>query len=99
KNERANGVSLGQRAASAILALRTNDGSQLAEPRLSGVDVNYFTSDQPGHWRQDPISLIPIALGAHWGDCVPFVLQSGSQFRVPPPPAMNSAEYATAYAE
>jgi hypothetical protein len=96
KNERANGVSLGQRAASAILALRTNDGSQLAEPR---VGVNYFTSDQPGHWRQDPISLIPLALGAHWGECKTFVVQSGSQFRVPPPPAMNSTEYATAYNE
>src|SRR5256714_6552509 len=79
KNERANGVSLGQRAASAILALRTNDGSQLAEPR---VGVNYFTSNQPGHWRQDPISLLPVALGAHWGDCIPFVLQSAIQFRV-----------------
>src|SRR2546423_4906810 len=99
KNERANGVSLGQRAAAAILTLRTNDGSQLAEPRLSGVGMNYFTSDQPGHWRQDPISLIPLALGAHWGECTPFVLQSGSQFRVPPPPSMDSPEYATAYAE
>src|SRR5438105_9949692 len=99
KNERANGVSLGQRAAAAILTLRTNDGSQLAEPRLSGVGMNYFTTDQPGHWRQDPISLIPLALGAHWGECTPFVLQSGSQFRVPPPPAMDSPEYATAYAE
>src|ERR1700687_4912761 len=29
KNERANGVSLGQRAAAAILALRTNDGEQV----------------------------------------------------------------------
>src|SRR2546428_7720293 len=96
KNERANGVSLGQRAAAAILALRTNDGSQVAEPR---VGVNYCTSDQPGHWRQDPISLIPLALGAHWGDCKTFVVQSASQFRVPPPPDMNSAEYATAYAE
>src|SRR5437763_1760511 len=96
KNERANGVSLGQRAASAILALRTNDGSQLAEPHLG---MNYFPSDQPGHWRQDPISLILVALGAHWGECKTFVIQSGSQFRVPPPPAMNSAEYAAAYAE
>src|ERR1700731_1185238 len=96
KNERANGVSLGQTAAAAILALRTNDGSQLAEPR---VGVNYFTSDQPGHWRQDPISLIPLALGAHWGECKTFVVQSGSQFRVPPPPAMNTADYANAYAE
>src|SRR6267143_1536297 len=84
KNERANGVSLGQRAASAILALRANDGSQLAEPHLG---MNYFTSDQPGHWRQDPISLIPVVLGAHWGECKTFVVQSGSQFRVPPPPA------------
>src|SRR5437660_8808657 len=96
KNERANGVSLGQFAAAAILALRTNDGSQLAEPR---VGVNYFTSNQPGHWRQDPISLIPLALGAHWGECKTFVVQSASQFRVPPPPDMNSAEYAAAYAE
>src|SRR5436305_3663023 len=89
KNERANGVSLGKRAAAAILALRTNDGSQLAEPRLSGVGMNYFTSDQPGHWRQDPISLIPLALGAHWGDCKTFVVQSGSHVRVTHPPAMN----------
>src|SRR5467141_50789 len=96
KNERANGISLGQRAAAAILALRTNDGSQLAEPR---VGVNYLTSDQPGHWRQDPISLIPLALGAHWGDCKTFVLQSAQQFRVPPPPAMTSPEYAVAYNE
>src|SRR2546421_5504984 len=99
KNERVNGVSLGQRAAAAILALRTNDGAQIPEPRLSGVGVNYFTIDQAGHWRQDPISLIPLALGAHWGECVPFVLQSGSQFRVPPPPAMDSPEYAAAYNE
>src|SRR5437016_1677293 len=96
KNERANGVSLGQRAASAILALRANDGSQIPEPHF-GVD--YFPSDQPGHWRQDPISVIPLALGAHWGDCKTFVVQSASQFRVPPPPDMNSAEYAAAYAE
>src|SRR5207244_6497194 len=41
KNERANGVSLGQRAASAILAIRTNDGAQIGEPTLG---VNYFTS-------------------------------------------------------
>jgi hypothetical protein len=96
KNELVNGVSLGQRAAVAILAVRTNDGSQVPEPR---VGVNYFTSDQPGHWRQDPISLIPLALGAHWGDCKTFVVQSANQFRVPPPPVMNSAEYATAYNE
>ena len=96
KNERANGVSLGQRAAAAILALRTNDGSQVPEPRF-GAD--YFPNQMPGYWRQDPISLIPIALGAHWGECKTFVVQSASQFRVPPPPAMDSAEYLAAYNE
>src|SRR6266481_645468 len=96
KIERANGVSLGQRAAAAILALRTNDGSQVPEPRF-GAD--YFPNQMPGYWRQDPISLIPIALGAHWGECKTFVVQSASQFRVPPPPAMDSAEYLAAYNE
>ena len=96
KNERANGVLLGRRAANAILELRRNDGSQVPEPSFG---VSYFPSDQPGYWRQDPIGLQPIALGAHWGDCRPFVLQSGSQFRVPPPPSMNSPEYTAAYNE
>ena len=96
KNQRANGVSLGSRVANAILELRQNDGSQIPEPRLG---TTWFTSDQPGHWRQDPIAQQPIALGAHWGACAPFVLQSGSQFRVPPPPAMNTQEYTDAYNE
>jgi hypothetical protein len=45
------------------------------------------------------VSEIPLALGAHWGEVTPFVLQSGRQFRVPPPPAMTSAEYAAAFEE
>jgi len=96
KNEQSNGIDLGRRAAAAILAMRVNDGSQIPEPR---VGIDYFTSNLPGHWRQDPISLIPLALGAHWGECNTFVLESSQQFRVPPPPAMTSAEYTTAYNE
>ena len=95
-NKRANGITLGRNAAAAILALRTNDGSQVPEPRF-GID--YFPSDQPGHWRQDPISMIPIAMGAHWGECLPFVVTSTSQFRAPPPPAMTSDAYTAAYNE
>jgi hypothetical protein len=93
---KADGVDLGQQAAAAILALRTEDGSQHAEPR---VGVDFITSDEPGQWRQDPISLIPLALGAHWGGVRPFVLTSTDQFRVPPPPALDSAEYAAAFEE
>jgi hypothetical protein len=53
-----NGIDLGRRAAAAILALRQNDGSEHAEPR---VGVDYITKDDPGKWRQDPISQIPLA--------------------------------------
>src|SRR5207244_12528074 len=63
--QKANGIDLGQRTAGAILAMRLNDGSQFPEPRI-GVD--YFPSDLPGHWRQDPISLMPLALGGSWGE-------------------------------
>lgn len=91
-----NGVRLGKAAADAILDLRATDGSQHAEPIL-GTD--WTTSNDPGHWRQDPISLGRVALGAHWGEVRPFIMQSGSQFRAPPPPAMTSAEYTEAFDE
>lgn len=93
---KANGIALGRRAAAAILALKGNDGSLHAEARL-GVD--FFPSDQPGKWRQDPISLLPIALGAHWGEVAPFVLRSGNQFRVPAPPSLTSQAYTSAFRE
>jgi hypothetical protein len=38
-------------------------------------------------------------MGAHWGEVKPFVLASGSQFRVPPPPPMTSPQYTAAYRE
>jgi len=96
KKAKTNGIDLGKRAAAAILALRANDGSAKPEPRMG---IEHITSDLPGRWRQDPISLIPIALGAYWGECEPFVLESSSQFRVPPFPAMTSPEYTAAYDE
>ncbi|NOT60223.1 MAG: phosphatase PAP2 family protein [Acidobacteria bacterium] len=93
---KANGVELGRRAAAAILALRANDGSQYTEQR---VGVDFITSNDPGKWRQDPISQIPLALGAKWGAVKPFVMRSGAQFRIAPPPALSSAEYAAAFNE
>jgi hypothetical protein len=45
------------------------------------------------------MSRSPIALGAYWGLVTPFVMTSSAQFRAPPPPALDSAEYAQAYAE
>ena len=94
RSAKVKGISLGKGAAAAILALRAGDGSQHPEPRI-GVD--FITGNKPGQWRQDPVSQIPLALGARWGAVTPFVLRSADQFRVPPPPAMGSVEYAAAF--
>jgi membrane-associated phospholipid phosphatase len=95
-HKKAAGIELGKNAAAAILALRASDGSQHPEPH---VGIDFITSDEPGKWRQDPISKLPLALGAHWGEVRPFVLKSGHQFRTPVPPSLNSPEYTKAFAE
>ena len=59
--ERDNGIALGKRVAAAILAARVNDGSQIPEPQ---VNTEWPTSNLPGHWRQDPVSQIPLARSA-----------------------------------
>jgi hypothetical protein len=92
----ARGVALGRLAARSILEARADDGAAHDEPRM-GMD--YVPDEGPGIWRQDPISQSPIALGAHWGEVRPFVLHSGDQFRSPPPPALDSPEYAAAFDE
>jgi hypothetical protein len=91
-----NGIDIGRRSAAAILALRACDGVYYGEPV---VGVDYFTGNAPGVWRPDPVSRIQIALGAYWHRLTPFVVQSASQFRAPPPPALNSEAYARAFAE
>jgi hypothetical protein len=93
---RNSGIELGRRAAAAILSLRAHDRSNHAEP---SVGSKFITNNDPGSWRQDPISLIPIALGAYWGRVRPFVLKSGDQFRTLPPPKLDSAAYAEAFDE
>lgn len=93
---KSDGVALGKQCAAKVLSLRADDGSGYTEPR---VGIEFITSNDPGKWRQDPISHHPLALGALWGQVKPFVLQTGSQFRAPVPPAIDSAEYAAAYDE
>jgi len=90
------GIQVGQRAARAILQRSADDGSDHTEPRL-GVD--FFTSARPGKWRQDPISQLPVALGAHWGDVTPLVVPDVQRFRTPAPPALTSRAYAAAFNE
>lgn len=93
------GIALGQQAAAAILALRTDDGSAHDEPVLLQDGGDWVTSNLPGRWRQDPISLLRLALGGHWAEVDPFVLQSANQFRIPAPPSLTSQAYTTAFNE
>jgi hypothetical protein len=92
----ADGIDLGRRAAAAILALRARDGSQYVEPH---VGIDFITSNEVGKWRQDPVSLNPLALGAGWGLVKPFVIRAGDQFRAPTPPGLTSGQYTTAFNE
>ena len=94
QHARQKGIHLGKEVAAAIIADRTNDGSQIPEPLLG---VGWFTSDEPGHWRQDPIAKQPVALGAFWNQVRPFAIDSASQFRALPPPELTSDEYADPY--
>ncbi len=90
------GLEAGKRAAASILALRADDGSQHPESQM-GID--FIPSNNPGKWRQDPVSHLPVALGAHWSEVKPFVLKSSKQFRVIPPPNMITQKYVDAYYE
>lgn len=90
------GIDLGHTCALSILARRTNDGSAHQEPVI-GID--YQTKNTPGHWQQDPIGQAPIALGALWSGVKPFVLLTAGQFRTPPPPALESTDYAASFQE
>jgi len=93
---RRDGLVAGRQAAAAILALRKNDNSAGSDPVMGS---EWVTSDAAAHWRQDPVSESPIALGAKWGKVLPFVMRSSTQFKAPPPPAMNSAAYKAAFNE
>ncbi len=90
------GIALGQAAAAAILAMRASDGSELPEPLIT---FDFVPGIFPGDWRPDPISQHPLALGGLWSQVAPFVMTSADEFRVSPPPALSSAQYAAAYAE
>lgn len=84
------GIAVGSAAAAAILADRTGDGSA---PPL----VYMPTSVDVYEWQLTP----GCAAGVfrHWPNVRPFGIESASQFRSEPPPALNSGVYAQDYNE
>ena len=79
------GLAWGKHVAQLVLAER-------AKAALPAGDRNY-NSTEPGKWRETPPGFRP-AVTPRLGEVKPFVLESSSQFRAPPPHPVDSAEYA-----
>lgn len=90
------GQAFGRDIAASILLDRADDGSDHDDP-----PVDAFTEKGvPGKWDNDPVAPTRTALGALWAQRVrPFVIPSADAFRSPPPPALDSIEYAMEYYE
>ena len=93
------GTQVGAQTASAMLALRANDG------RFPPNPPPFLGSDQIGQWRPTP-SLLPgpppsLAPGlVPWvANVTPFTMKSNSQFRVDPPPSLASNRWAEDFNE
>ena len=84
------GLSVGVAAAEAILALRAGDGFDIVVP--------YTPQIGPGIWQPTPPGFEP-AFQPGLGQVAPFGITNTREFRADPPPALNSKQYARAYAE
>lgn len=86
----AQGIQYGRHAAERFIALRAEDGR---------YGPNTFDmAPAMGIWRPTPPTNASF-LGKYLCDCTPLLIDSGSQFRPAPPPALASAEYAADFAE
>ena len=87
------GVGLGQTVADAIWAWRQTDGFAPAPPPFEGVLGIVGTPAAVGYWRPTP-PLNARGAGVQLATMTPWVLVRASQFRLPPPYLLTSAQYA-----
>ena len=83
---KAAGIAVGEQAASAIVAMRADDGAAANEA--------YRPTTAPGVYVP---TIVPAA--THWPQRKPWLMSSASQFRPGPPPALTSALWARDYNE
>jgi uncharacterized protein (TIGR03118 family) len=84
------GIAVGRQVAEQTLISRVTDGANAV--------VSYIPGTAPGDWRPTPPGFAP-AQTPQWPFVTPFALESGAQFRPPPPPALTSAAYAAGFNE
>jgi hypothetical protein len=92
------GITWGQTVADAMWAYRLNDGVAPPPPPFVGVLGIVGSPAAIGVWRPTPKVNAPGA-GPQYATMTPWVLKRPSQFRLPPPNALTSAEYAADYNE
>ena len=85
------GITAGQAAAAAMIALRANDGSAPPATFLP-------SSSEPGVWQPTPPAFSPGIL-FQWRNVIPFGIRSSQQFRSGLPPALTSSKYTQSYIE
>ncbi len=87
-----------KRLPAAILALRSTDGIAPPPPPFVGVLGMETSAAAAGVWRPTPL-LNATGAGPQFATMTPWVLTRPSQFRLPPPNALASPEYAADYNE
>jgi hypothetical protein len=93
----ARGIAVGEAAAADIEALRADDGRNAASPTPNvGMPTNPV---QAGVWVWPPAPSLQIDQTPWMAVMQPFMLDSTSQFRAPPPNALTSAQYADDFNE
>jgi hypothetical protein len=74
-----------------ILEARANDGAD--------APMTYVPRHEPGYHQPDPLHPNQGFLGPQWGNVRPFVIRHPADYLPPPPPELDSQEYAADYLE
>ncbi|MCI0537587.1 MAG: hypothetical protein L0Z50_20425, partial [Verrucomicrobiales bacterium] len=83
-----NGIEWGKRVAKEFLKLRQFDGA--------GQSTSYNDDTRPGYWQRT-LPNFDNPLMPNWGHVKPFAIRSVEELRPPPPPLLNSTEWAAQY--
>jgi membrane-associated phospholipid phosphatase len=89
--DRADGVTVGQKVAAQILGFRSTDGANVTLPP-------FIPGNQPGDYQFTPPNFAPADF-IQWPQVTPFALARADEFRPGPPPRLTSEEYTRAFDE
>src|SRR5260370_28905859 len=89
--DKADGVTVGQKIAAEILSFRSTDGANVTLPP-------YIPGNQPGDYQLTPPNFAPADF-IHLRQVSPFALARADEFRPGPPPRLTREEYTRAFDE